>query len=96
MNLSKNEIEDVSILAKLPHALSLNCSENAIANIDFLSEKDRFEFLQIANFSQNKIAALPEISAPGLKHLNVQKNEIKSCEKFTGHDRLEALELRGN
>lgn len=96
VNLSQNELEDVEALAKMPHLLTVNCQENAITAVEFLSSDEQFKFLQIANFSQNQIKELPSIKAPLLKHLNLSKNQIATCEKFEGHGNLQVLELRGN
>ena len=51
VDLSKNEIEDLAALARLPHLLTLNAEENAADSADFLGETDAFQFLQIANLS---------------------------------------------
>ena len=93
----KNELTDVHEIAKLPYILTANLSENQIANIDFFgTEKEAFQFLQIANFSTNKLTTVPEIHAPNLQTLNLNTNEITTAEAFQGHDALKLLELRKN
>jgi len=48
------------------------------------------------NLSSNKLTALGKIDLPMLRNLNLNENEIESCENFTGHDNLEVLEIRKN
>ena len=97
ISLVKNELTAVHEIAKLPYILTINTSENQIANIDFFgTEKEAFQFLQIANFSTNKLTTVPEIHAPNLQTLNLNTNEITTAEAFKGHDALKLLELRKN
>ena len=77
--------------------LTLTATENKINNIDFFARSaEAFQFLQIANFKDNKIKQLSSIYAPFIKHLNLNTNEIFSCSAFRGHLQLQILELRKN
>lgn len=94
--MSENELEDVSIVDKMPHLLTYNASKNQIADINFLSNEKAFQYLQIANFEENKVKELPKIVAPYLRQLNLFTNEITTCEAFTGHLSLTVLNLAHN
>jgi len=95
INLNKNQLRSISELGELNDLLILNAVENQIEDISFLSQNVN-QHLQILNLSQNKIKSLPAISAPMLKHLILNENEIESCAGFTGHQTLTILELRKN
>ncbi len=43
-----------------------------------------------------KIKALNQLDLPFLKRLNLNENEISTCEDFNGHDSLEFIDLSKN
>ena len=95
INLNKNQLRGIDELGRLNDLLILSAVENQIEDISFLTQ-DVNQYMQILNLSQNKIKSLPPISAPMLKHLILNENEIESWADFTGHQNLEILELRKN
>lgn len=95
INLNRNQLKSIEELSVLTDLLMLTAVENQIEDISFLTQ-DVFQYVQILDLSKNKIKSLPPISAPILKHLNLNENEIESCADFTGHQTLKILELRKN
>lgn len=95
VDLSKNSIRDVTPLVDVPHILSLNLSVNNIENVDpWISGV--LNHLLYLDLTGNKLTALPPLSMPALKRASFAKNQITTCEAFTGHDKLESLDLSEN
>jgi hypothetical protein len=95
INLSKNSIKDAAPLKSVPYALSLTLSTNQIKNIDGW-EEGALAILLYLNLSENMLSAMPPLAMPSLKRVQLARNEIGSCEAFTGHEGLEELDLSYN
>lgn len=51
LNLSKNDIRDISCVSELPHLLTFNCSGAAIPNLDFMANnEDSLRYLQVSSW----------------------------------------------
>jgi len=95
INMSKNAIRDVSMLGKIPNILSLNLGMNQIKAVDGWEEGSMANLLYL-NLSENLLTAMPPLAFPALKKVNLAKNEIASCEAFTGHESIQELDLSNN
>lgn len=99
MDLSGNAITDISLVSQLPFLLTLNCSKNQITTLQQLNpsaDERILSYLQFLNLSGNKIAKLENLKLPALRRLDLSENEITSAEEFTGHPKLEFLNLNLN
>jgi len=61
-----------------------------------LFDSNALNFLGEINLSKNKITQMGKIIVPRLFKLNLDENQINSCESFTGHDNLQVLMLKKN
>ena len=50
VNVSNNQINDLSTVVELEHLLLLNAAKNHIKDVSFLGIKGKLQYLQIANF----------------------------------------------
>ncbi|KAK3599139.1 hypothetical protein CHS0354_016402 [Potamilus streckersoni] len=94
VDLSKNNLKDISPLSALTRLLVLKADFNLLTS----AKLDEMPYLQMASFSNNKISSTEGCNHPMLEHLNLNNNEITHV---TGLDpvklsRLHTLELRGN
>jgi len=49
VNLSKNDIRDISCIAELPNLITFSCSGAAIPNLDFMANNsDCLQYLQVS------------------------------------------------
>lgn len=95
IDLSKNSIEDVTPLADLRHILQLNLSTNVISQINPWGDGCHTHLMHL-DMSGNRLQALPPLQMPALKTASFARNEIDTCQAFTGHIRLEVLDLSAN
>jgi len=49
VSLTKNQFREVNNLADLPYVMNLNISENKIAQIDWMSNMNTMQYLQVMN-----------------------------------------------
>nr|ANH58184.1 leucine rich repeat only protein [Azumapecten farreri] len=94
VDVSKNNLKDISSLSALTHMLTLKADYNMLSCVKL----EEMPFLQVASFNFNKINSLEGVSHPMLEHLCLNNNEIT---EITGLDEaklahLHTLELRGN
>ncbi|KAL3862321.1 hypothetical protein ACJMK2_008298 [Sinanodonta woodiana] len=94
VDVTKNNLKDISPLSALTHMLTLKADYNLLTS----ARLEEMPFLQVASFSNNKIKTTEGVNHPMLEHLTLNYNEIKT---ITGLDpvkltRLHTLELRGN
>eukprot|EP00743_Colponemidia_sp_Colp-15_P001805 GILK01001970.1.p1 GENE.GILK01001970.1~~GILK01001970.1.p1 ORF type:complete len:331 (-),score=82.86 GILK01001970.1:137-1087(-) len=95
INVSNNQIEDISSVVSLPHLLSIDAQSNSIQALEPFNQ-DGLQFLQILNLSKNQITSLTAVKLPLLRSLNLNENQIETAETFPGHDQIQELELRSN
>nr|CAB3263514.1 axonemal leucine-rich repeat protein [Phallusia mammillata] len=94
VDVSGNLLKDLSPLNNLTHLLSLQANKNNLAT----AKLDSLPYLQIADFSGNKITTTEGIEHPMLTKLSLNSNlitEISSLSPKTLSN-LHTLELRGN
>ncbi|XP_067658479.1 leucine-rich repeat-containing protein 23-like isoform X2 [Haliotis asinina] len=94
VDVSKNNLKDISPLCALTHMLTLKADENMLTS----AKLEEMPFLQVASFSHNRINNTEGINHPNLEQLNLNNNNIShvsglDASKLT---RLHTLELRGN
>jgi len=94
IDVSKNALKDISPLSALTHMLTLKADENLLTS----AKLEEMPFLQVASFSQNKIASTEGINHPMIEHINLNNNLIKEVTDLdpTKLTRLHTLELRAN
>lgn len=94
VDISSNLLKDISALNSLTHLLTLKADKNLL-----LSPKlDKLPYIQVANFSNNKIVDTNGVNHPLLENLNLSFNEIRGVSDFDPAvlSRLTTLELRNN
>ncbi|CDW77484.1 leucine-rich repeat-containing protein 23 [Stylonychia lemnae] len=97
LNLSKNQLQDLSEVTYLPYLLTLNTSENQINDITFFrNSPNSLQYLQLVNLSKNKLQELTAIQQPRITRLILNENEIASAAQFQPGQSLKILELRKN
>merc|ERR1719188_2199875 len=82
-------------MATLAYVLKLNLAANYIATLELLNSSALAHLIHL-DLSENRLEALPPLALPALKVANFAKNGIASCEGYTGHPRLERLDLSEN
>lgn len=98
VTLSKNQVEDLEPVSKLPHCLCMVASENKITQqgIQCMLEAD-MPFCQVMDLSLNQLAGVVSFgNLSRLRVLDLQENQIASLEGFNGHANLEVLKLQKN
>jgi hypothetical protein len=98
VTLSKNQVEDLEPVSKLPHCLCLVASENKI-NQDGIKcmVEANLPFCQVVDLSINQLTGVFAFSALArLRILDLQENQIASLEGFDGHQNIEVLKLQKN
>jgi len=98
LTLSKNQIEDLDPVSKLPHSLCLVASENKITKegIECLKEAE-LPWCQVVDLSINALTGVVSFNALArLRVLDLQENQIASLEGFDGHQNIEVLKLQKN
>lgn len=88
LDLSTNQVEDITHIQKLRFLTHLNLSRNCIRDGNFLSNHALFPYVKTINLSNNKIKALPAVQLIRLTHLNLNNNEITGLEDFDGNPTL--------
>ena len=70
IDLSNNNLKDISGLNSLTHLLTIKLDFNKLTNIKL----DPLPYLQHASFTNNKIRSTAGICHPKLEHLNLNSN----------------------
>lgn len=104
LDFSANLIKDIAPLRGLQYLVRLNLSQNAIVSLKGLEKvgeegeegEPPLPHLQHLDLSGNALTALAPLKLQALRTLSLARNQITSCQDFTGHERLEALDLSGN
>ena len=96
LSLSKNQIKSVKEVKELPYLLHIDVSKNDLTKLDLLDDSSALKYVQIINFSSNKVTELTPVNLQNLFHLNLNENLIASAIKFQVHERLKILEMRKN
>jgi Leucine-rich repeat (LRR) protein len=54
INLSKNDLRDISCISELPNLLTFSCSGAAVSSLDFMANNpESLKYLQVRNFQNN-------------------------------------------
>ncbi|CEL93479.1 unnamed protein product [Vitrella brassicaformis CCMP3155] len=97
VQMSNNQIKDITPVSRLPHVLSLNCSQNGITQLECLANPEGcLPFCQTLDASTNAMEKLGNLKMERLKRANVSGNQIASLEGFEGHEAIEVLNLSKN
>ena len=67
VDLSRNQLDDVTALSSMLNLLQCDASRNRLRRLHL----ERFPFLQVADFSHNKLTSLESLSQPQLQQLNM-------------------------
>jgi len=94
VNLSQNFLENISTLNKLRSLLWLKINQNRLES----ARLEKLPYLQVVDFSGNKIRNVLGIEHPHLEQLNLNHNDIPSLEGLEPKDlpNLISLQLRSN
>ncbi|XP_041377909.1 leucine-rich repeat-containing protein 23-like [Gigantopelta aegis] len=94
IDVTKNNLKDLSPLSNLTHMLTLKADENLLTS----AKLEEMPFLQTASFNHNKINTTEGINHPSLEVLSLNYNEISTVTGINGSklSRLHTLEMRGN
>lgn len=91
LDLSCNQIPDITHVQRLRFLSSLNLSRNCISEGRFLYNPGVFPYLKHINLSNNQLKGLPCVELPRVLTLNISNNLIASVSDFDGHPTLETL-----
>ena len=93
LDLSRNQLKDVTAIACLKELRSLNLSSNAIVEMPQL----KLAYLQKLDLSYNAIVSLKNLShSKKLIDLNLCSNSIEKVDDISGLTELKSLDLSGN
>jgi len=94
VDVSKNNLKDISALNALTHMLVLKADQNKLSS----AQLDEMPYLQSASFNYNHIKSTEGLNHPQLEHLALNYNEITEISDLDPMrlSRLHTLELRGN
>ncbi|KAK4693485.1 protein NUD1, partial [Lecanoromycetidae sp. Uapishka_2] len=93
MNLSHNELIEVTNMHQLTALETCNLSYNDLESLDF-SISDPLHKLHTLNISNNKLTFIDLAEVPNIKDLNIDKNSVGSIESLNGLKHLETLSWR--
>lgn len=97
LDLSNNNIVDISILAQFPNVVKLNVSKNKVKTISVFGNDDVFPSLKWLDVSNNKFPELTGIKCPKLEYLDIGYNKLeKFNENWTGHPNVKILKSIDN
>jgi len=74
VDVSKNNLKDISPLSALTHMLTLKADENKLSS----AKLEEMPFLQVATFNNNKITSTEGINHPMLEHLSMNSKFVIS------------------
>jgi len=81
LDISKNNLKDISPLSALTHMLTLKADQNLLTS----ARMEEMPFLQVASFNFNKITTLEGMSHPVLEQLSVNSKLNFFDKKFNFH-----------
>ena len=67
IDLTKNNLRDISSLNSLSHLLTLKCESNKLSS----AKLDELPYLQTASFAHNKIKTTDGLNHPLIEHINI-------------------------
>lgn len=96
IDLSNNNITDVSILKDFPNLIHLNLNGNKIKNLSAFSAEEGFGNLRKLELANNKITELAPITTPKLEYFDITDNKIEKYEGWTGHQTIRVFKAVDN
>lgn len=97
VSLGSNKLTSVgSLCSSVKYLTHLDLSNNSISSLDAFAIPNTLEFLLDLNLAGNRITELVDINVKSLRKLNLGRNEIVTCERFTGHANIAVLILHKN
>ena len=72
VDVSKNNLKDISPLSALTHMLTLKADENLLTS----AKLEEMPFLQVATFNNNKITSTEGVNHPMLEHLSLNSKYL--------------------
>lgn len=96
LNLTNNNIVDISVLGNFKSLVSLYIAGNKIKNLNIFADEENFPVLWRLEIGSNKIAELPAIKCPKLEYFDVSDNKIDKHEAWTGHPNLRTIKFTEN
>jgi len=94
LNLSNNQIEEISCLDNFQNLFSLNLANNNLEKISGLETAPRIGMLNLEKNNISKIEGLEKLT--GLRHLYLSYNDISKIEGLEKNTRLATLYLYDN
>lgn len=99
-NLINSNLKNFEQFRPLKNLISLNLSKNDIKDLKGLEAKEEedkpFPNLTSLDLSSNQFVALPNLHFEALVKVSFAKNAIASCQDFTGHPKIQDLDLSNN
>lgn len=92
INVSKNQLTDLSPLNSLENVVALNASENALQETPQLHSKR----LQVVDLSGNQLTTLAGIQGPSVTAIDFTNNKIESLQDLESLTNLKVLTLTEN
>lgn len=94
VDISKNNLKDISPLNSLTHMLTIKANELLITS----GKLEEMPYLQVASFNNCKMSSTDGFNHPLLEHLSLNFNQIKMVKELDPGklNRLHTLELRSN
>ena len=97
LDLSNNNIVDISVVAQFLNVVKLNVSKNKIKAITVFGNEEAFPNLKWLDLSNNKFNELTVIKCPKLECLDLGFNKLEKVnEAWTGHPNLKVLKSVDN
>lgn len=97
LDLSNNNIVDITVVAQFLNLQKLNVSKNKIKAIAVFGSDEAFPNLKWLDVSNNKFTELTVIKCPKLETLDIGFNKLEKVnEAWTGHPNLKVLKTVDN
>lgn len=96
MDLSGNNIVDVSILQAFDQLVHLNLNGNKLKNLNAFATEEGFPKLKKLELVDNKINELIPLTCPRLEYLDITDNKIEKYETWAGHPNIRIFKAVSN
>lgn len=97
LDLSNNNIVDITVLSQFANLTKLNVSKNKIKAIAVFSNEEAFLNLKWLDISNNKFPELSGLKCPKLEYLDFSFNKLEKVnETWTGHPNIKVIKCVDN
>ena len=97
VDLSVNNLGDITPLRDLHNLVKINVCKNKIKNLALFTTEDAFPNLKWLDVSANKFTEFPAFKCPKLEYLDVSFNKLEKVnEGWTGHEKLRVIRAVDN